>query len=144
MTVERYFTLTNSNTSLSKRFRVAINDFSRPFEKRGEVNTTVDAELDISRGGIYRTFNWTIMVRETEPDIDYGDIYDLQEFFSYNDPNGTPSDILTLTTHEGDTFLVVIPPSIFDPVPIGIMIQGEDAWFYPKVKFQVLSAVIPS
>lgn len=136
----RYFILTNSNNSLSKRFRVILNNYSTPLEKKGKVETTLDEELDVHRGGVYKRFDYTIKVRETEPETDYGDLEDLRTFFSYNDPNGTPSDILQLEDHHGNIYNVATV-GVFDPVPAGVVIEGVDAWFFPRIQFHVLSAV---
>jgi hypothetical protein len=57
---------------------------------------------------------FTVRVRHTEPatpdlyDIEYGTKADLEYFYSLNNPNGSPSNILTFQNHFGTQINVVM------------------------------------
>ena len=104
MTHYKYFVLTNSNSSLSKRFRVISTMYGPVLEKSQSINHTLNGGIDISQGDIHETHTYGVRVRETEPDTNYGDRDDLKAFFMLNDPNGTPSDLITLTDHYGTNY----------------------------------------
>jgi len=134
MTHYKYFTLTNSNSSLSKRFRVIASMYVPTLEKAQSINHTLDGGIDISQGDIHETHVYGVRVRETEPDEDYGDKDDLKAFYMLNDPNGTPSDLITLTDHFGIDYDVYMTGQ-FGQALMGIEIEGTDAWYLIQVQF---------
>jgi hypothetical protein len=135
----KYFTLTDSNASHSKRFRVVADGFVDNLSKKQDIQTTVDGNLDISVGSIFRTWQFVIRVRETEEDGDYGDYDDLKRFYKYNNPNGTPSNILTMVDHYGDTYNVVFTDT-FQAKPFATTLEGTEAWYWINVTFLCVTA----
>lgn len=141
MTHYKYFILTNSNTSLSKRFRVVQTEYRPALEKTQSINKTIEGELDISQGSITEIHSYGVRVREDEPEGDYGDMADLKAFYALNNPNGTPSDLLVLTDHYGiDYYAYMIGNYI--PMPMGVEIEGIYAWFIIPVQF-ILAGLVP-
>ena len=134
MTHYKYFVLTNSNASLSKRFRVIATMYVPTLEKAQSINHTLDGGIDISQGDIHETHSYGIRVRETESDENYGDREDLKAFYMLNNPNGTPSDLITLTDHYGTNYDVYMIGQ-FNQSLMGVEIEGADAWFLVQVEF---------
>lgn len=135
----KYFTLSNSNASLTKRFRVVADGFIDNLQKKQDVQTTVDGLLDVSVGSIFRMWQFVVRVRYEEELDDYGDTdwgtYDeLMRFFKYTNTVGTPSNILTLTDHYGDTYQVIFAGD-FSGKPFATQLTGIDAWYWVNVTF---------
>ena len=135
----KYFTLTDSNTSHTKRFKVVADGFIENLEKKQDIKTTIDGNLDVSVGSIFRTWQFVVRVRENEIDGDYGDYDDLKRFYKYNQPNGTPSNILTMTDHFGDTYNVIFADNL-QAKPFATMLEGTDAWYFVNVTFLCIAA----
>jgi hypothetical protein len=134
MTVNSYFTLTTSNSSLSKRFRVISEGYIEQFEKKQDVQTTLDGELDVSVGSIFASWSFTVRVRYEEEENDFGTLNDLKQFYLYNRTNGTPSNILTMIDHHGDTHYVIFAGGL-QPTPFATALEGTEAWYYVAVNF---------
>ena len=133
----KYFTLTNSNNSFSKRFRVILTSYQAVIEKSQNINKTLDGNLDVSMGGLYKRHSYLIRVRQLEEEGDYGSLGDLETFFSYVNPNGTPSNILTLTDHYGIDYNVYYIGDFSQSI-MGVAIEGTDAWFTVQAIFQFI------
>lgn len=140
----KYFTLANSNNSLSKRFRVVADGFVDNLEKKQDVKTTIDGNLDVSVGSIFRVWQFVVRVRYEEEVDDYsgsdwGTYEDLKRFFRYNNPGGTPSNILTLVDHYGDTYNVIFSEN-FQGKPFATTLIGTEAWYFVNVTFLCIAA----
>ena len=134
MTTNKYFVLTNSNTTLSKRFRVLFEGYNPTIEKSQTIDKTLDGGLDVSMGGLYETHEYLVRVRYEEIDNNYGTMEELKTFFSYNNPNGTPSNVLTLTTHFGDDYDVMMVGNFAEKV-LGIMVDGIYSFYVIQCTF---------
>ena len=129
-----YITLTNSNASLSKKYRVIQENYDDGTPNRAEsFGRAMDGSADHSVGAVFKTWAPIIRVRHTEPETGYGTLANLETFYSYNNPNGTPSMNITFTDHHnvGHTvhFVGQMPK-----VALGCEIEGEQAWFLYKVQ----------
>ena len=138
MTVNEYFTLTTSDIGLSKHFQVLLSGYKPNLEKSQTVDRTVDGALDISVGGLYRRDEYLVRVRQDETREGYGDLEDLRTFFSLNNPNGTPSNVITLVTHTEQVYNVVMLGSFSEQL-LGVMVEGPSAWSLVQCIFQFLS-----
>jgi hypothetical protein len=136
---EKYFVLSTSTGSLTKRFQILQSGYKNILEKTQTVDKTLDGNLDISMGGLYLRFEYLVRVREQEDRPDYGDIADLKTFFSLNNPNGTPSNVITMTTNFGEEYNVVMLGSYSEQY-LGVMITGPYSWALVQCYFQSLSA----
>lgn len=98
-----YIVLTNSDSSLSKRFRVVGDGYRPVAEKLGQRRVTVTGRLDNQVGPIVHSWRHILKVYAEDPDgSEYGTLDDLKTFFSYK-PGETPSDVITFTEHDGTT-----------------------------------------
>ena len=142
MTTTRYFTLTASDNSLSKYFRVVQSGYNPTLEKKGAVRTTLNGNWDISQGGIYTRHEWIIKVRDQEDESGFGDLADLLTFFNYNQPNpiSGPSNKITMIDHYGVSRYVKIHGDT-SPVPLGVALDGYFAWYNMKIILLYLSLV---
>jgi len=134
MTTEKYFVLTNSNTTLSKRFRVLFEGYVPTIEKSQTIDKTLDGGLDVSMGGLYETHEYLVRVRYEETDSNYGTMDELKTFFSYNNPNGTPSNVLILTTHLGVNYNVMMVGNFAEKL-LGVMIDGIYSFYVIQCTF---------
>ena len=134
MTTEKYFILTNSNTTLSKRFRVLFEGYVPTIEKSQTIDKTLDGGLDVSMGGLYETHEYLVRVRYEETVSNYGTMDELKTFFSYNNPNGTPSNVLILTTHFGVNYNVMMVGNFAEKL-LGVMIDGIYSFYVIQCTF---------
>ena len=141
MAATKYFTLTNSNATLSKKFRVLHSGYSPTLEKAQTVRKTLTGGFDISSGGVRERHDYMVRVSEADPEAasGYGSKADLETFFRYNNPNGTPSNRITLTDHFGDDFIVVMNGD-FSPQIMGIMVEGNTSYYLVRCSFLFLQA----
>jgi len=139
MAVDKFFTLTNSNTSLSKKFQVLQSGYKPILEKSQTIDKTLDGNLDVSMGGLYQRYEFLVRVREEETRSNYGNIEDLKTFYSYNSPNEIPSNVITMITNTGEEVSVYMTGQ-FSEQFLGVMIEGENSWALVQCVFQCLSA----
>ena len=130
--------LENSNASLNKKFRVIFQGYKRTKSKPKDFKKTIGGKIDYAVGTIYQAWMFTIKVRETESESGYGDKDDLETFFDYNAPQGTPSNIITMTDHFGVDHDVLMLGT-FDEKTLGVNITGTTAWFHVLCTFQEIT-----
>lgn len=122
-----YITLTTSNASLSKRFRVLAGGYDDgTLDKAQSGRRTLGGGIDRSMGAVYRSWSPKIRVFHTESDSNYGDIADLEYFYSLTNPNGTPSNVIDFTDHHGITYEVHIVGQ-FKKSLLGTQIEGTES-----------------
>lgn len=133
-----YITLENSNASLSLKYRVMggpDSDYNDGMlSKSQEVNRTIGGGIDAAVGAVYRSWNPVIMCRHTEDESGYGTLAQLETFYSYNDPGGTPSNIITFTDHHGGAGVDVIILGDFEKQMLGVSIEGSNAWAHVRLE----------
>jgi hypothetical protein len=145
MTTYNYFSLTTSDGStLSKRFKVVEGGYKRFKEKKQTIETTLDGELDISQGAIFETFNFNVKVYQEDPensegDAPWGTLADLEQFYEYNNPNGTPSDVLTMVDHFGNTKYVTFAET-FAPEGATVFLEGQNAVYFVQISLKRISS----
>ena len=122
-----YFTLISSDSSMNSKFRVILSGRRRMLQKKGSIETTIDGNLDAAIGSIQERHQYVVRVRETETEIGYGSMVDLEAFFRLNNPNGVPSTVITLIDHFGASHNVLMWGD-FDDQLMGIDIEGVTAW----------------
>jgi hypothetical protein len=133
MTEYAYIILENSNASLSEKFRVVAEGYDDgSLEKSVSINKTIGGGVDVAMGDVYTTWNPIIRVRHTETESGYGNLSDLETFYGYNDPGGTPTNVITFTDNHGvgySTYMV----GNFKKQYLGARIEGSDAWLFVKL-----------
>ncbi|HMN13188.1 MAG TPA: hypothetical protein PKD55_12775 [Bellilinea sp.] len=98
--MRNYIVLTNSNSTVSKRFFVERNEaFDEPLDKSQSAERTLSGGYDVTYGSIYKSKKYTIRCRGLESDSNYGTKADLEYFYNLNNPNGTPTPRITLEDH---------------------------------------------
>lgn len=136
MTYYNYIELTTSDSSLSKKFRVlAANYDDGSLEKAQSVTRTLGGGLDASMGAVFKTWNGTVRVRQTETETGYGDLEDLEYLYSLNSPNGTPSNVITFVDHHGQNWEVLMTGP-FRKGNMSPIIQGTEAWFLVPIRLE--------
>lgn len=144
--MERFFILKNSTNTLEKKFRVIHGGYSPITLKKATERTTIDGEWDISQGGLYNRHEYVLKIRDVEEDADYGDVSDMREFFSYNNPSpspGNPSNQLHFTDHFGNEWIVMLSGD-FMPMPLSVVMEGEYAQYNIKISLIFLEQATPS
>lgn len=136
MTSYGYIVLTTSDSSLSVKFRVLAADYDDgSLEKAQSITRTIGGSLDASMGATFKTWNGTIRVRHTEDVSGYGDLEDLQYLYSLNNPNGTPSNVITFTDNHGVDYEVYMTGT-FKKGLLSAVIQGTEAWYIVPVRLE--------
>ena len=126
----------DAGVTLSKKFRVVAEGYDDgSLDKSQSIEKTIGGGIDASTGEIYKSWAAIIKVRETEIEANYGDLEDLETFYSYNNPGGTPSDRITLVDHHGNNYVVLILGA-FQKMYLGVKIEGEHAWLLVKMMMQ--------
>lgn len=109
MAINSWITLSNSNTSLTKKFRVLHESFAPTREKMGVRRVTVTGKIDNQVGPVLKSWQFMLKVYETDPTdptksdgatSGYGRIDHLRTFFGLNNPGATPSNVITFTEHD--------------------------------------------
>ena len=140
MTTYPYFILRTSDAGIEKRFRVILSGYAKVLEKMQSINRTIDGSLDVATGSVQTKYMFLVRVRETETEEDYGDLADLEMFYSLNNPNGTPSNLITFIDHFGNQHIVIMSGD-FNSQLQGIMIEGDTAWSVVNCTFQIINQV---
>ena len=128
-----YAVLTNSDKSLSKKFVVLYEGYSHgQLMKGAQVNKTVGGGTDLQPSAVYRVWEPTIKVKETEELAGYGDLTDLETFYEYNDPDATPSNVLTFRNHYQEEFQVMTIGELGKLV-VTQKVEGANAIYYVRL-----------
>jgi hypothetical protein len=123
-----YIWLKSSDDSMQYKFRVLQAGYDDgTLEKAEQLRRTVGGGLDHSQGAIYQSWSPTIRVRHTEPETNYGTTADLKALYMLNNPNGTPSNVITFIDHHGDSYYVRMLGT-FRKNLLGTSIEGNQAW----------------
>jgi len=131
-----YIVLQSSNSSISKKFRVLSKDYDDGTpEKSGTPKKTLGGGMSYSVGGIYYSWSPTIRVKHTESESGYGDLQDLIDLYELNNPNGTPSNVITFIDHHNVSHSVLMLGSL-RKATLGSEIEGGEAHFIVRVTLQ--------
>lgn len=122
-----YITLANSNGSLSKRFFAKSIDYA-PVTREQTIDETLGGNWSIVHGRSKAVHKYTLMVAETAPNSTVGSVANLATFFGYNNPNGTPSDVITYTDIWGNSHSAYIQGNM-SGAPMGKQAAGTQALF---------------
>ena len=130
-----YIGLVNSDGSLSKSFYVLHEGYDDGTYNRTEnISWTLAGATDVSLGEVYRTWSMVIKVRQIETEYGFGDVDDLEAFFQYTSPNGTPNTTITFIDHHQHTASVHLISNSTKQL-MGIMVEGSNAWYMYKITF---------
>jgi len=147
MTTYPYIVLTNSNATLSMKFPVNQGGYRILLQKRQTENDTIGG-VDVAMGTVVEVHEYMIRVRagrfsiwssgssQEVPD-DYGLLSDLETFYRYNNPNGTPSNVITLTDHYGVTHSIYFVGE-FPKTPVTTILETAQAIYFIPVRFRII------
>lgn len=133
-----YFTLKTSDGTLEKHFRTIAGGWAHTLEKAQSINKTIDGNLDVSVGSIQEKYDFQVRVREAETMSGYGDEADLKYFYSLNNPNGTPTNVITFTDQLGNSMPCVMLGNYSHQLQ-GALAEGEHSWSIVQCTFQNIS-----
>lgn len=127
-----YIVLANSSGSGGKRYRVPMGYYKPVLFRNQSIEETVGGTLDIAQGANFERHEYALWVRQTEADSNYGTLGELKALWQLNNPNGTPSDRITLTDHFGTNHTVVFQGE-FSQQAMTTIIEGTEAWYMVPV-----------
>jgi hypothetical protein len=135
--VQPYITLADSTGTTVCNFRVIHEGYTDgEMEKAGSVEPTIGGGVDVSMGAIRRKWEPIVKVYGTASTVDeagFGTRSALEYFFELNNPNGTPSNVITCTDHHG------VGRSVFmiDTLQANLLttlVEGSGAVFHVKIR----------
>jgi len=129
----------NSDPKGGHWFRVVHQTgFAETLDKGGNtVDRTIGGKPDVQITPITSTLSYTIRVRDTLDTLDdpnYGVLSDLNDYYTQNNPTGSPSNLIYLENFKG----VEVPGFLvgqFTPQPLTTQIVGSDAIFFVPIVF---------
>lgn len=134
-----YIILAPSTGSPAYWFRVVQGGYKPQHERKQSVNETIDGGLDVSQGGNYMSVQYLFKVLQQDTSgSPFGTLDNLITFWEYNNPNGSPSDKLTLTDHYGATHTVIFVGNLEEEA-LTTTIEGPYAWFFVPVTLKYLT-----
>lgn len=135
-----YITLSNSNSSLTKKFKATA--LKTPWRRTDQVTIALDGTPDKAAGTILYPRQYILRVPYVSTDANYGTLANLKTFFELNNPNATPSDVITLTDHFGTSVNVIFVGEA-DPQPVSTIIDGDSAFYMVPVSFMEITTTPP-
>lgn len=101
---------------------------------------TVTGKVDNQVGPVVRHWAYTVKAYHTDPPEGYGTLANLKTLFDLVDPWGTPSNVITLTDHDGTEYSVYMIGELSES-PITTYIAGEVARFEVPIHMMETTAV---
>lgn len=147
MATNAWITLTPSTGSPAYKFKVVEGGYNVTKYKAQSENETIGG-IDVAMGQIHEMHEYAIKVRAgrwivtssgsyRQEDDDYGLISDLEYLYTLNNPNGSPSNIITMVDHFGNTKQVYFVGE-FSKQPLTTIIEGGGAIFIMPCRFRVI------
>jgi len=134
-----YMRLVNSNSTLDVKFRVVQGSLRHPVQKTQTRGRTVTGKADTQEGAHIAMHSMTLKVRHTESLGGYGTLANLKTFYSYKNPNATPSTQITYYENldedgngTGDAHTVEMVGD-WDPEMVTYVEHGASGWFYAPI-----------
>jgi hypothetical protein len=120
------------------QFAVVQGGYKPLLERNQTVNRTAAGTPDVAQGGILERHEYMIRCRDEEDRAGYGTIHELERLWRFNNPNGTPSDKITLIDHYSVSHTAVFIGE-FPRSAISTILTGECAWFFIPVNLLVVA-----
>lgn len=149
MATSTYITLSNSNDSLTKKFRVLAAGY-RPTEERPvRTELTVTGKVDLQTAPVLGRWLYVLKVYETDPTDPngtdgategYGTLAHLRTFFRYNEPGGTPSNVISFTDFDSTEYSAYIVNNLAIE-NTGYQLEGVNAQFAVEVEMVATEAL---
>jgi hypothetical protein len=129
------------------KFKVMQGGYRILLQKMQTENNTIGG-VDVAMGTIQEVHEYTMKVKEgrftiwtsgSSQDVpdDFGVLSDLETFYRYNNPNGTPSNIITMTDHYGVTHSIYFVGE-FPKTPVTTILESAQAIYFIPVRFRMI------
>lgn len=134
-----YITLANSTATLTKRFTAIGMGISWPRRQSRENQSSGALSLVTGRHNL--SFSYSLLVPESVSDANYGTMDDLKTFHKLNNPSGSVTDELTLTTNDGTEYQVRFlgEPKLSPKTPF---LTGNNAYY--AVAIELFDCTVPT
>ena len=129
-----YIEIITSGSEISRKYYAILSGHSEIHRKAQSIENNIEGEPLITNGGIVLQFNYVIKLMYETDEAGFGTKDEMIYLYRLNNPNGSPSDVLTLIDHYGVSHKVKFTEGL-ELVPLTTMIDGEDAYFYTPIKF---------
>jgi len=146
--VYNFIVLTDDNSVpeavVSRKFTVVQGGYNPSLDKSTTLDTTIDGKRDITMGSVFWSARYQIRLRDEltseETAADWGNRLDLEYFYKLNNPNGDPSNLITVTDHYGVDHTGYLIGS-HQEQPLTTVIHGNQANFIINIEFHEKVAV---
>lgn len=133
MATNEYITLCTSGSEINKKYYAILNGYTERHKRAQTIETNIEGVPLITNGGIYIAFDYVLKLSHTMLDTSFGTKDDLINLFDLNNPNASPSDVITLIDHYSVSHLVKFVGDL-ELNPLTVVIEGEDSYFYTPIR----------
>lgn len=137
MTENAYIELWNSDDTVGGKFAVIRDGRQRALNRKSTVKETFDGGLDVTMGGVHEVLSLIVRVRETEDRVGYGDLDDLETLYRYNNPNGTPSNVITYTDNLANEYSVYLIGEFRENL-LGVRMTGTNSFYLVQINLRII------
>lgn len=134
MATNEYITICTSGSEINKKFYAILNGYTERHKKAQTIDTNIEGQPLITNGGIYREFDYVLKLSHEMADTSFGTKDELKTMYNLNNPNGSPSDVITLVDHYGVVHTVKFMNDL-ELNPLTVIIEGTESYFYTPIKF---------
>lgn len=129
-----------------KKFKVVFGNGFQESESKNEqqADFTLGGTLDLSSGYVFYRWRGVLRVYYTPTAAaqadGFGSYHDLRVYHRYNNPLGSPSNLITLVDHAGINHIGYLLGD-FTPEPVVTSLTGAEAQYFIPVQFAEREAV---
>jgi hypothetical protein len=127
-----YITFNNSNGSLRRQFYATAASVSTG--RQQAIEPTLGGSIDLAWGLALRRYNFTIAAPQSASGTIWGTYANLETYYGYNNPGGTPSVLLTMIDHSGGTHTGYLTGDLKRD-PLSVILDGNTAYWAIPVQF---------
>ncbi len=134
MATNEYITLCTSGSEVNKKFYAILNGYTEIHKRAQTLEENVEGEPLITNGGVYRMFKYVLKLSHEMDDATFGTKDDIITMYNLNNPNASPSDVITLIDHYGVSHQVKFMNNL-ELNPLTVIIEGTESYFYTPIEF---------
>lgn len=127
-----YIQLKTSDNGLtkSKKFKILADSYEEATKTKNEnIIKTISGGIDHAIGENSTTWRMVLKIRAGEADPDYGNLSDLEYFYSLNNPNSSPSNDIIFVDHHKYEYVVHMIGT-FKKSLISVSVEGQQALYF--------------
>lgn len=136
--MSEYIILASSDGGTTKRFWAVDMGLAR--ERRQSMAHLTGGRPSVVSGRSLDSYDYTLLVPESSGDANWGTLADLRQLFSLSNPQADPSDVITLTTHDGTEVECRITSNL-PQKPETVILAGTTAYY--KVPISLVDVTRP-